>query len=356
MLCGGEVSHQSKGRNSGRSGGNFQTAAYLSRCGLLFVDASEHGTEAGSLRYGCHFRRDNYPVSKCVPVYWMMKLTNQQRVITEKQVGLADGHVLPLLSFSIFEPLPWVRHCFTTRAGGVSTGIYESLNLSFTRGDDPEAVMENYRRVAEAMGTDSAHIVTSDQTHTVNVRRVDASDAGKGIVCARDYTDVDGLVTDQPGLLLATFYADCVPLYFVDPVHHAIGLSHSGWRGTKNRMGEVTVQKMQECFGTKPQELLCAIGPSICQSCYEVSEDVADEFRQTFAHHVDEILIPKEHKKYQLDLWRANAIVLEDAGVLPEHIATTNICTCCNPKLLFSHRASCGKRGNLGAFLMIADS
>ena len=160
---------------------------------------------------------------------------------------------VPFLVFPMLERTGLVKQGFSTRLGGVSRGEFRSMNLTSTRGDDPEAVMENYRRVAEAMGTDSAHIVTSDQTHTVNVRRVDASDAGKGIVCARDYTDVDGLVTDQPGLLLATFYADCVPLYFVDPVHHAIGLSHSGWRGTKNRMGEVTVQKMQECFGTKPQ-------------------------------------------------------------------------------------------------------
>ena len=352
MLCGGEVSHQSKGRNSGRSGGNFQTAAYLSRCGLLFVDASERGTEAGSFRCGCHFRRDNYPVSKCVPVYWMMKLTNQQRVITEKQVGLADGHVLPLLSFSIFEPLPWVRHCFTTRAGGVSTGIYESLNLSFTRGDDPEAVMENYRRVAEAMGTDSAHIVTSDQTHTVNVRRVDASDAGKGIVCARDYTDVDGLVTDQPGLLLATFYADCVPLYFVDPVHHAIGLSHSGWRGTVHKMGQVTIEHMKRAFGTCPQDLYCAIGPSICQSCYEVSEDVAEQFLESFGTS-DRLCEKKDHGKYQLNLWEANRQVLLRAGVAESRLQITDLCTCCNHYNLFSHRYSNGKRGNLAAFLTL---
>ena len=260
------------------------------------------------------------------------------------------------LSFPALEKTGIVTHAFSTRMGGVSKGPFSSMNFSFTRGDQEADVRENYRRMAEAIHVDRNRMVLTWQTHTVNVRKVTEADFGKGVVRDRDYRDVDGLITDIPGVTLVTFFADCVPLYFADTEHRAIGLSHSGWRGTKNRMGEVTVQKMQECFGTKPQELLCAIGPSICQSCYEVSEDVADEFRQTFAHHVDEILIPKEHKKYQLDLWRANAIVLEDAGVLPEHIATTNICTCCNPKLLFSHRASCGKRGNLGAFLMIADS
>ena len=133
----------------------------------------------------------------------------------------------------------------------------------------------------------------------------------------------------------------------------AIGLSHSGWRGTVNRMGKATIEAMRREYGSRPEELRCAIGPSICQDCYEVSGDVAVEFEQAFAGHENEILIAKENGKYQLDLWKANEIVLLDAGVLPEHIEITDICTCCNPDLLFSHRASHGKRGNLGAFLCL---
>ena len=180
-----------------------------------------------------------------------------------------------------------------------------------------------------------------------------AEDAGNGLTREREFHDTDGLITDVPGLVLSTFYADCVPLYFVDPVHCAIGLSHSGWRGTVNRMGKATIEAMRREYGSRPEELRCAIGPSICQDCYEVSGDVAVEFERAFAGHGHEILIAKENGKYQLDLWKANEIVLLDAGVLPEHIEITDICTCCNPDLLFSHRASHGKRGNLGAFLCL---
>lgn len=266
-----------------------------------------------------------------------------------------EGYVLPYLSFSSYEALPYIRHMFTTREGGVSKDIYESLNLSFTRGDDETAVLENYRRVAQALGTSIDHIVTSDQTHTTNVRPVGKEDLGKGITRPRDYKDVDGMITDQPGVLLATFYADCVPLYFVDPVHKAIGLSHSGWRGTVGRMGQATVEAMEKSFGSQPKDLLCAIGPSICQDCYEVSRDVAEAFIFAFPTHEKEILQAGALGKYQLDLWKANEIVLTEAGVLKEHIDLAGLCTCYNSSILFSHRASKGKRGNLGAFLMLTE-
>lgn len=276
-------------------------------------------------------------------------------MIEKRNYRSEEGYVLPYLSFSSYEALPYIRHMFTTREGGVSKDIYESLNLSFTRGDDETAVLENYRRVAQALGTSIDHIVTSDQTHTTNVRPVGKEDLGKGITRPRDYKDVDGMITDQPGVLLATFYADCVPLYFVDPVHKAIGLSHSGWRGTVGRMGQATVEAMERSFGSQPKDLLCAIGPSICQDCYEVSRDVAEAFIFAFPTHEKEILQAGAIGKYQLDLWKANEIVLTEAGVLKEHIDLAGLCTCCNSSILFSHRASKGKRGNLGAFLMLTE-
>ena len=156
------------------------------------------------------------------------------------------------------------------------------MNLSFTRGDEEAAVRENYRRLARALGAEVGQFVCSDQTHTVNVRRVTAADAGKGLTRERDYRDVDGLITDEPGLVLSTFYADCVPLYVVDPVHRAIGMSHSGWRGTAARMGAVTLSAMQEAYGTRPEDVVCAVGPSICKDCYEVSADVQIFSRRNF--------------------------------------------------------------------------
>ena len=184
------------------------------------------------------------------------------------------GVEVPLLHFPLLEKTGIVKEGFTTRLGGVSEGIFSTMNLSFTRGDEEEAVRENYRRLASALDVDYDKFVFTDQTHTTNVRKVTAEDAGNGLTREREFHDTDGLITDVPGLVLSTFYADCVPLYFVDPVHCAIGLSHSGWRGTVNRMGKATIEAMRREYGSRPEELRCAIGPSICQDCYEVSGDV----------------------------------------------------------------------------------
>ena len=273
---------------------------------------------------------------------------------THMQVREKNG--VTFLTYPAFENLPEIIHCFSTRLGGVSEGIFSSMNLSFTRGDNENAVKENYRRLGAAVGFAPEDVVSSDQTHTTNVRLVGAEDRGNGITRPRTFHDTDGMITNVPGVVLATYYADCVPLYFVDPVHHAIGLSHSGWKGTVGKMGAATITAMKREFGTEAKDLVCAIGPSICQDCYEVSEDVADAFKEAFPGHADEILLDKKNGKYQLDLWRANEIVLTEAGVLKEKIAVTNICTCCNPDLLFSHRASHGKRGNLGAFIYLRNA
>ena len=258
------------------------------------------------------------------------------------------------LTWPEFEKIPGFVHGFSTRLGGVSEGIYSSMNLSFTRGDKEETVRENYNRISAALGFSPEDIVTSDQTHTANVRVITAEDRGNGITKPRPYTDVDGMITNVPGLVLATFYADCVPLYFADPVHKAVGLSHSGWRGTAAGIGAVTVKELQKHYGTRPEDIYAAVGPSICQDCYEVSEDVILEFQKTFSRELwKDIFYRKENGKYQLNLWEANRQILLGAGILPEHISMPNLCTCCNPEFLYSHRASQGKRGNLGAFLGI---
>ncbi len=258
------------------------------------------------------------------------------------------------LTFPLLEEAGIVSHGFSTRIGGVSQGKYSTMNFTFTRGDNPEHVMENYRRMARALGVDETRMVLSWQTHTTNVRKVTEEDAGKGIVKERDYGQVDGLITDVPGITLVTFYADCVPLYFVDPVHKAIGLSHSGWRGTVRRMGQVTLSAMKEHYGTQPEDVLCCIGPSICQDCFEVGEEVILEFQKEFdKSHWTELFYKKDNGKYQLDLWQANEIILEEAGVRKEHIQVTDICTHCNPEYLFSHRTCGNERGNLAAFLSL---
>lgn len=286
---------------------------------------------------------------------------NVKKKTDENILTLNNKNGVLFFTFPILEKTGLVKHAFSTRIGGVSRGDFASMNFSFTRGDERAAVLENYKRMADAIGVERERMVLTYQTHTANIRRVTEADAGKGVMRERDYKDVDGLITDAPDLTLVTFFADCVPLYFVDPVHRAIGLSHSGWRGTVKRMGCVTLEAMNREFGTRPEDVIACIGPSICRDCYEVGEEVIDEFRKVFRKD-DRTEIFKGQKldaggkntgKYQLDLWKANEILLREAGVKKERLSVTNICTCCNPELLYSHRGLGERRGNLCAFLSL---
>ncbi|HIW42796.1 MAG TPA: peptidoglycan editing factor PgeF [Candidatus Mediterraneibacter vanvlietii] len=261
---------------------------------------------------------------------------------------------VPYLEYPMLKDTGIVRHGFSTRLGGVSEGYYASMNLSFDRGDKKEAVAENFRRIGEALGVRCEDMVLSRQTHTTNVRIVTDADRGKGITRERDYTDVDGLVTNVPGICLVTSYADCVPLFFVDPVKKVIGLSHSGWRGTVGKIGRKTVELMHERFGSDPADILAAVGPSVCMDCYEVSSDVIEKFKEAFPENCwEQLFYEKPDGKYQLDLWKANELIFLESGILPEHIAVTNVCTHCNSDILYSHRAAGDKRGNLCAFLAL---
>lgn len=265
------------------------------------------------------------------------------------------------LTFPGLEQLDCIKHLFSTRLGGVSEGIYSSMNLSFTRGDEEEKVFANFDRIGAVLGVEREQFVLSHQTHTDHIRIVTKEDAGAGLTKPLPYQDIDGLITNEKGLVLSTFYADCVPIYLVDPVKEVIGLCHSGWKGTVAQIGKKTVDKMCEVFGCNPKDINAAIAPSICQSCYEVSEDVIEEIKKAFTveaygkDYTGELFYAKPNGKYQLNLWRACELTLLRAGVESSHIEVTDICTCCNPDYLFSHRASQGKRGNLGAFLMLKE-
>ncbi len=268
-----------------------------------------------------------------------------------KKVTYIEANQVPFLQFSMFQGLP-VIHGFSTKLGGVSKGDCATMNLSFTRGDKVEDVVENHRRFAKAVGYEPEDLVLTDQVHSTNILRVGKADTGDVFAHDRVIKEVDGLVTNEPGVVLMTFFADCVPLMFYDPVKHVIGNAHSGWRGTVNRMGEKMVQRMGEEYGSKPEDILAVVGPSICQKCYEVSEDVVLEFHQAFDEkHWPELYYKKPNDHYQLDLWKANEIILQEAGLKSEHIEVCGVCTNENPDVLFSHRYTGGKRGNLSAVI-----
>ncbi|MBQ8306642.1 MAG: peptidoglycan editing factor PgeF [Blautia sp.] len=270
---------------------------------------------------------------------------------------LREREGVPYLVFPKLDGMSWLCHGFSTRLGGVSREHLSSMNLSFSRGDEEANVRENFRRFGRAAGFSPEDLVMSDQTHTTNVRVVTEAERGNGYSYPKTWRDVDGMITDVPGLVLITFYADCVPLYIVDPVHRAVGLSHSGWRGTAGRIGEVTVQRMHDTYGSRPSDLLVGIGPSICRDCYEVNGEVIEAFRDAFPAEVHGKLYEKTDEiHYRLDLWEANREIFLEAGVPEKNIFLPEICTCCNPEFLFSHRASHGKRGNLAAVLGIRKS
>jgi len=263
---------------------------------------------------------------------------------------------VPYIKFKCFEDLDFINHGFSTRLGGTSKGIFSSMNLSFSRGDDKTCVSKNFELFADSIGTTPEHMVYAMQTHTTNVLKVGKDECGMGVTRERNFTDIDGLITNEPGVCLVTSYADCVPLYFVDVQKRCIGLSHSGWRGTVGKIGIQTVKMMAQEFDSSLQDIIAFIGPSICQDCYEVSQDVADEFLKAYSkEEIAHILISKSNKKFQLNLHQANKYNLLDAGLKPENIFVTDICTCCNPDLLYSHRASKGQRGGLCGFLEIKE-
>ncbi len=262
------------------------------------------------------------------------------------------------MTFDLFKKAN-VKHGFSTRLGGVSSGVFESMNLGFNRGDRDENVHENYKRIAKALNMNYERMCLSKQTHTTNVIVVDEKDAGNGIVRPLPYDNVDGLITNVKDMPLVTFYADCVPLFFYDPVKEVVALSHSGWRGTVGKIGKITVEKMHSTFGCNVKDIICGVAPSICKDCYEISKDVADEFIKAFGEEKSKELLrpsifnPDDSNKFMLDLWTACKFNFLEAGIKEEHIEITDYCTRCNPDLFYSHRIMGANRGSLAAFISL---
>ena len=267
-----------------------------------------------------------------------------------KTVKINRVNNLVYITFPKLSATNAVRHAFSTRYGGVSSGCCSSMNLSFNRGEPREIVEKNYNIFCSAVGIDVSHIVLSKQTHTNNVVKVTSDDKGTGF-SKPSFEDVDGLITDEPGVALVTQYADCTPLLFCDPKKKVIANSHSGWRGTVKKIGQVTVEKMVNEFGCKREDIVAAIGPCIMDCCYEVDEPVFEEFSKTDID-LDKIMKKsKNSNRFMLDLRAANREILLKSGIREENLDVADICTCCNSDELFSHRATNGKRGNLAAII-----
>lgn len=264
----------------------------------------------------------------------------------DKQLGKLTVQVSPQMEKS------HIPHGFTTRAGGVSQGIYASLNLGLGRGDERENVLENYGRVCAALSVDITKTVLSVQVHRDDVRRVNEGDWGKGLQSPQDF-QADSLITDTPGTTLVVFGADCLTALFYDPAHNAIGAAHAGWRGTAMGILEKTVVEMQTAFGTNPEELIVALGPCISACCFETDGEVPQAMREALGEDATPFLRAKENGKWLVDLKGLNTLWLKRAGVLEEHIDISPDCTLCKPQKYWSHRYTKGERGSQASLISL---
>ena len=240
-----------------------------------------------------------------------------------------------------------VPHCFTTRHGGVSSGIYASMNLAVGKDDSLENVQTNHRILADALGFDPGKLVLTRQIHSDIVRVVTDQDCSGHF--HRDYPQCDALVTNTPGVTLMIFTADCTPLLLQDPVTGAVGAAHAGWRGTAQNIGGKVVEAMVREFGCKPENIRAAIGPNIGQCHFETGEDVPEALLAAFGPEA-ETHIEKRGEKYFPDLKAINALALRRAGVTQIEISTD--CTYCRPDRFWSHRVTKGERGSQGALIV----
>lgn len=273
--------------------------------------------------------------------------------VQSNTMKLINPDSVPYLEYNSLSEIKFIKHGFSTRLGGVSEGIFSSMNLAFNRGDNPDAVVENYHRICDSIGLDFNTLVASAQDHNTVVRRVTSENYGIGITKPRDMQSVDALITNESSVTLVTYYADCTPLFFVDTENKAIGLAHAGWRGTVGRIGQKVVEKMTAEFGTNPSDLVCAVGPAISKCCYEVDKNCADNFYALENLDNSKFIFPIKNNKYMIDLLETNRQILTNAGVNPDNITVSDLCTRCNSDLLWSHRATNGKRGTMSAFLTI---
>ena len=278
-----------------------------------------------------------------------------------------DGEV-KWLTFPALDQYPELAHLFTTRHGGVSTG--EKTSWNFGKGPDEswDNILENYRILADVVSRhwnvslDREHMVRTDQTHTANVLAVKNEHLGMGITREREYKDIDGLVTNLRGVALITSHGDCNALFFYDPKNQVIGQAHSGWKGTLKEIGAEVLRVMKDDFGTDPADVIVGIGPALCQTCFEVDEDVAQMFYEkheawramAFQREIGICSeTGEERRKHYIDLKQVMKETLVRNGVKEEHIHDMGLCSKCRADLFYSYRRQKGQNGNMVSLMML---
>lgn len=245
-----------------------------------------------------------------------------------------------------------VAHGFSTRHGGVSSGIYATMNLGSTRGDDPALVRENFRRFCAAVGADDDHLVMTTQVHGTLIRPVNFADVETDSYDNWEH-ECDGLITNLPGLALTVFSADCIPILLYDPVQRVIAAVHAGWRGTAGDIAGKAARMMQTDYHCNPADILAAIGPGISPCHFETHSDVPDAMMAALGELSDPYIAPLKNGKFQVDLKGLNAALLRRSGLSCNHIDTSTDCTACLSDKYWSHRITQGKRGSQAAVIQL---
>jgi len=240
-------------------------------------------------------------------------------------------------------------HAFTTRFGGVSGGVFESMNLAVKSGDDIENVKENYRRICSILGITTDDIACSNQVHGTNVRVVTRDDCNVLFTPTENFAD--GQISNTPGIALMVFIADCVPILLHDQNKNVIGAIHAGWRSTVSNIAGIAVQKMESEFGCLPSDIKAALGPSISKCCYETNADVANALLEILPDAMEHCLT-QHGDKYMTDLKAANYALLTKAGL--SDISISDECTSCLSDKYWSHRKTGGKRGSQVAIITLS--
>lgn len=243
-----------------------------------------------------------------------------------------------------------VTHAFTTRLGGVSGGVYASLNLKQDLGDDAENVLQNYGLLGKALGFDPEKMAFSRQVHGAEVRLITKADCRPPLLPVP--YEADGLITAEKNVPLVIFTADCVPILLHDPVRGAVGAVHAGWRGTVSDIAGAAVRKMARGLGCRPADIRAAIGPCISLCCFETGSDVRDAVVSLLGADAGPYLVPSG-EKYRVDLKGVNSLLLERAGLDRRHIDISPDCTSCLCEKYWSHRVTNGRRGSQAAVIMM---
>ena len=259
---------------------------------------------------------------------------------------------VPFLQSDGFNAAGGVAHGFSTRLGGVSEGMWSSLNLGVNRGDDPDHVRENYRRFLSAIGAKGDAITTCNQVHGAVVRNVTSADIKRDPYEKLAF-DADGLMTAIPGVTLAVLTADCIPVLLYDPRRRVIAALHAGWRGTAAGIVTVAVGQMVSVYGTNPADILAAVGPGIAPCCFETHEDVPNALTASMTGAALPFIQLKQNGKFSVDLKGVNAKRLELAGVEPGHIAVCGECTACLEDKYWSHRRQGTQRGSMASMIQL---